>query len=137
MSTRTNIRPQQVIPSAQGNPVNGQSMAADIFSAPTIMQSLTVANYSVAWSGTSPVGAIAIEASNDFTLNPLGGVSGGTWNALPLSLGGQTVFSIPVTGNSGNGMIDIDTLGAGAIRLHYIATSGVGALAAYVSGKVQ
>ncbi len=137
MSTRSNIRPQQVIPSAQGSPANGSSMAADIISAPTIMQSLTVANYSVSWTGTSPVGAIVIEASNDFVLNPQGGVSGGTWNALPLSLGGQTVTSIPVTGNSGTGMIDIDTLGAGAIRLHYVATSGVGALVSYVAGKVH
>jgi len=137
MSTRTNIRPQRVIPSPQGSPAGGSSMAADIISAPTIMQSLTVANYSVSWTGATPVGAIVIEASNDFTLNPQGGVSGGTWNALPLSLAGQTVSSIPVTGNTGNGMIDIDTLGAGAIRLRYTATSGTGALIAYVSGKVQ
>jgi len=137
MSTRTNIRPQQVIPSAQGTPASGNSMATDIVSAPTVLQSVTVLNYGVSWSGTTPVGAINIEASNDFTVNPVGGVSGGTWNVLPLSLNGQTVFTIPVTGNSGNGMIDVDTLGAGAVRLRYTATSGTGNLIATVAGKVE
>ena len=137
MSTRTSLRPQGVIPSPQGSPANGASMAADITSAPTLLQSLTMVNYQVAWTGSTPVGTLAVQASNDYTVNPEGGVTGGTWINVPLDLAGVSVTSIPITGNTGNGMIDIDGIAAGAIRLFYDRTSGTGTLSATVTAKVK
>ncbi len=137
MSTRTALRPQVVIPSAQGSPASTGSMGAGITSAPTLLQSMTMINYAVSWTGTSPVGTLAVEASDDCTVDATGGVSGGTWNVLPLELAGAYVTSIPVTGNTGNGMIDIDGLGAYAVRLVYARVSGTGTLSATVVGKVQ
>lgn len=136
MSTRTGLKPQIVIPSAQGSPAGGSSMAGNITSAPTILQSLTKLSYSVAWTGTSPVGTLSVQVSNDYTLQAQGGVTGGTWNTLPLNLNGASVTSIPVSGNSGNGFIDIETLSAGAVQLLYTAASGTGTLTATVKAEV-
>jgi hypothetical protein len=129
MSSRTALRPTPVI--------SAQSMAANITSTPTILQSLTVVNYAVSWTGTSPVGELSVEASNDYVEGATGGLSGGTWNVVPLTLNGSTVTEIPITGNSGNGMIDIPGLGAAAVRLVYTATSGTGSLTATIAGKVM
>ncbi len=137
MSTRTSLRPQLVIPSAQASPASTGSMGASITSAPTQLQSLSMVNYAFSWTGTSPVGTISIQASNDCTILPEGGVSGGTWNTIPLISGGAAVTSVPVTGNTGNGMVDIFGLAAYAVRAVYTYTSGVGTLTATVTGKVS
>ncbi len=137
MSTRTSLRPQVVIPSLQADPPSVSSMAADITSAPTLLQSLTMVNYALTWTGTSPIGTVSVQASNDCVVDSGGGVSGGTWNPLPLDLNGVTVTSIPLTGNTGKGMIDIDGLAAYAVRLFYDRTSGVGDLTVTVTGKVS
>src|SRR5277367_5826506 len=98
MSTRTNLRPQVVI--------SGASMAANITSAHTIMQSLSLLSYSFSWAGATPVGTISIQASNDYALNPTGTVAyAGTWNTLTVSYQGSAVTTVPVTGNSGIGFI--------------------------------
>ncbi len=136
MSTRTALRPQEVIPSLQASPASTGSMATSITSAPTLMQSLTLLNYQVVWSGSTPVGTIAVEASNDCEVLPSGGVTGGTWHPVPLDLAGVSVTSIPLTGNTGKGMIDIDGLAAFATRLVYTRTSGTGTLTVTVNGKV-
>ena len=141
MSTRTTLRPQQVIPSAQASPANTGSMAASITSAPTVLQGLTKLSYSVSWTGTSPVGTLGVNVSNDCTISATGGVTGGTWNALPLnvSLNGGTSalsYTIAVTGNSGNGFIDIESLSGAAVQLVYTFTSGTGTLTATVKGEV-
>lgn len=136
MSSRTVIRPHTVIPSPQGTPASGASMAANITSAPTLLQSITLANYAVTWTGTTPVGTLAVQASNDCTVDNSGVVSGGTWNPIPLDLNGATVTSIPITGDTGKGMIDIDGLAAYAIRLVYTFSSGTGTLNAMITGKV-
>lgn len=136
MSTRTTLRPQVVIPSAQATPANSGSMAGNITSAPTILQSLTKLSYSVSWTGTSPVGTISVQVSNDFTPLAGGGVTGGTWNTLPLNLSGAAVTSIPISGNTGNGFIDIESLSGGAVQLLYTFGSGVGTLTATVKAEV-
>lgn len=88
-------------------------------------------NYSVSWAGTSPVGVITVQASDDYALNSDGTVkTAGTWNTLPLS------DTCDVSGNTGNGMIDIDQLAAYAIRLVYTRTSGTGTMSAIISAKV-
>jgi len=130
LSTRTTLRPQVVI--------NAGDMSGNITSAPTILQSLTLVNYSVTWTGTSPVGTLAVQASSDYALTGGGAVANaGTWNTLPLDLAGASVTSIPISGNTGNGMVDIDGLGAYAIRLVYTAGSGTGTMSATINGKVS
>lgn len=130
MSTRTNLRPYVVI--------NGASMAGNLTSIPTIMQSLTGVSYAVSWTGTSPVGTLSVQVSNDYSLNQNGSVNNtGTWTTLELDLAGTPATTIPVSGNTGNGFIDIDITMAYAIRLIYTAGSGTGSLTAIINGKVH
>lgn len=137
MSSRTVLRPEIVIPSAYASPANTGSMAANITSMPTILQSLSRVSYSVSWAGSSPVGTIQIQCSNDYAIGATGTVvNSGTWNTMTVSLNGSPVQTIPVTGNSGSGLIDITATAAYAVRLVYTFTSGTGTLQAIVTGKV-
>jgi len=130
MSDRPIIKPTPVI--------SAQSMASSITGTPTIMLRMSMASYSFSWSGTSPVGTISIQVSDDYAEDSAGKVSNaGTWNSLPLSLSGSLVTSIPVSGNTGQGFVDVDSLSAYAIRPIYTAASGTGSLTALVSGKVS
>jgi hypothetical protein len=113
-------------------------MAGNLTSPATIVQKISMLSYTVSWAGTSPVGTLAVQISNDFSLNPNGTVNNmGTWTVLPLNLAGTTVNTIPVTGNTGTGAIDIDQLGFFAVQLVYTATSGTGVLNAVFNGKVS
>ena len=130
MSTRTRFAPYSVI--------TNQSMAADITSAATVLQSITGVSYALSWSGSTPVGTAAVQVSNDYALNPDGSVhNAGTWTTIELSLNGSAVSSIPITGNTGSGFIDVEKTMAYAIRLFYDATSGSGTLNAVIMGKVS
>lgn len=123
MSSRTQLSPYNVI-------TNGD-MSDDIVSSVTIIQKLSLVSYGVSWTGSSPVGVITVQVSNDYSLNPDGSVNNtGTWNDLPLSA------TCDVSGNSDNGFIDIDAQAGYALRLVYTSTSGTGTLQAIVSGKV-
>lgn len=129
MSSRSNIRPQSVI-------TNGD-MSGNITSSPTILQSLTVGSYSYSWSGNTPVGTISLQGSNDYALNADGTVrNAGTWTTFSLTLNGSSVSSIPISGNTGNGIIDWTT-GVYALRTVYTFTSGTGTLQCIVNGKVS
>lgn len=128
MSVRTNLRPNPVI-------VNGD-MSGNITSDPTILQSLTVGAYSYSWTGAAPIGVVTFEASNDYALNSDGTVkNAGTWTVMDVLFNGTIVSSVPLTGNSGNGLIDWST-GAYAIRTVYTRTSGTGVLNVIINGKV-
>ncbi len=130
MSSRPRIPPESVITS-------GDMSAASITSAVTILQSLTLGTYAYSWSGTTPIGNIAIQISNDYALNPDGSVkNAGTWNTVYVVLNGSsTVNAIPVSGNTGNGIVEWST-GAYAIRTVYTKTSGVGTLQCVFAAKV-
>lgn len=129
MSTRTTLRPYQTIK-------NGD-MSDDIISDVTILQSLTKCSYSYSWTGSSPVGSISVEVSDDYSVNPDGSVENvGTWNLLPVNLSGTVVTTIPVSGNSGSGGVDIDSISFYAIRTVYSSDSGTGSLNATIVGKV-
>ena len=138
MSTRSNLRPQPVIGTVNGvnSGVSG-AMTGNITSVPTILQSLTNGTYTYNWSGTSPVGAISIQISNDYQLSQSGEVANaGTWTTIYFTLNGSSVVnSAPVTGNTGTGAIEWSS-GAYAIRTLYTFTSGTGTLQAVISGKV-
>jgi hypothetical protein len=129
MSTRTNLSPQKVI-------TNG-NMSGNLTSNPTILKSLSKVSYQYVWTGTSPVGTVAVQGSDDYLLNPNGSVeNAGTWTTLTLTDNtGTPVQSLPVTGNSGNGMIDLET-GIYALRTIYTAGSGSGTLNVTVNAKV-
>lgn len=89
-------------------------------------------SYSYSWTGSSPVGTISVQVSNDYSEYSDGTVNNaGTWNTLPLST------SPSVSGSSGNGMIDIDIIGTYAIRTTYTPVSGTGSLTCVYKGKVQ
>lgn len=132
MSTKTSLPPQVVI--------NAASMAANITSSPTILNSMTVAGYYVTWTGSTPVGTLSVEASGDYKLNPDGTVANaGTWNALVLSVGVPPTASttIAVSGNTGKEFIDLTKTGAWAVRLIYTFGSGTGSLTALMNAKVS
>ena len=128
--------PVLVIPSPQGSPANGNSMGGNITSSPTILYLMSKCSYSFNWTGTSPVGTISIQGSNDFSLNnALGVYNPGIWNTLTLNYNGTAVTSVPVSGNSGNGLIDITATGIYAVRLLYTRASGTGTLTSYFCSK--
>lgn len=131
MSTRTTLRPQLVITSGD--------MSASLTSKPTILQSLTGVSYQVVWSGGStPVGTLSVQASNNYALNPDGtALNAGTWTTLTLSVNGTPSTTIAVSGNSGSALIDPINTDAYAIRLIYTAASGGGTLNVTFNGKVK
>jgi len=112
-------------------------MSANILSEVTVIQMLTVGTYAFSWAGTAPVGSIYLEISNDYELNPAGGVKNpGTWTEAYFTLNGTSVVNaIPVSGNTGSGVIEFTT-GAYAIRTRYAFTSGTGLLQAVINCKV-
>lgn len=130
MSTRSNVRPQPVI-------VNG-NMGGNLTSMVSVLQSLTVGSYSYSWAGTSPVGTVSVQVSNDYSKYPDGTVNNpGTWVTIFFTLNGATtVNSAPVTGNTGEGLIEWST-GAYAIRTIYTAGSGSGSLQSVYNAKVS
>lgn len=131
MSTRSTIRPYAVISA-------GDMSATTITSAPTVLQSITKFSYEVSWSGTSPVGTLALQVSNTYVPDATGGSnSSGKWMNVPLDLSGTgVVTTIPISGNTGNGFIDITVQAGYAVRLLYTKGSGTGALTATINGKV-
>lgn len=117
--------------------VNG-NMASSISGSPTIINWLSIISYQVSWAGTTPVGNLMLETSNDYSKNPDGTVkNAGNWIAVPLNVDGVVGNSIPITGNTGGGIIDVDLIGTYAVRLSYSATSGTGLLQAIIAGKVS
>jgi hypothetical protein len=124
MSQRPKITPHAVI-------TNGD-MTLSLTSAISIINEISMFSYALTWSGASPVGTINVQVSNDYRTNAAGGVvNAGTWNNLQLS------NPCTVTGNTGTGFIDIDQLGAYAVRVTYTPASGTGSLNCVVSGKVS
>lgn len=125
MSSRPQLKPYKVI-------IN-QAMTGTVYSQPTIITNLSKVSYDVSWSGgSSPIGTLQVQVSNTYSQDASGAqLNAGNWNTLTLS-------SAPtVSGNSGNGFIEIDSLSSYAIRLVYVPTSGSGTLNATVTCKVS
>lgn len=113
-------------------------MAGNLVSNPTVLQSLTKASYTVSWTGSTPVGTVSVQGSNDYSLNPNGTVlNAGTWNTLTLSVNGTTSTTVAISGNTGSGAIDVLETALYAIRLIYTAGSGTGSITAIFNGKVS
>lgn len=123
MASRPLITPHSVIEDGD--------MSTSITSDVTFISNLSMLSYDVSWSGSSPLGAMSVEVSNTYAENSDGSVkTAGNWTTLALSA------PAPVSGNTGNGFIDIDATGANAIRLVYTRTSGTGTLNAKLCAKV-
>lgn len=131
MSSRPQIRKFPVI-------TDGDLSQATITSSVTIIQDITVAGYSFSWVGTTPIGTIALQVSNDYELNADGRTvkNAGTWSTATINVNGVPAQSAPLTGNTGTGFIDISLMGAYAVRTVYTKTSGTGTLQAIIVGKV-
>lgn len=123
MSSRPQFNPYPVI-------LDGD-MSGNLVSEVTVVQKLSLVSYACSWTGASPVGAVSVQVSNDYSQNMDGTVKNpGTWNTLPLSA------PTGVTGNTGNGFIDLDANAGYAMRLLYTAASGTGVFQAIVTAKV-
>lgn len=132
MSSRPSAGPTKVIN-------NGNMATATLTSDVTLLPHLSMLSYGYSWTGTTPVGAVSVEVSNDYKVGPNGAAlnaATATWNTLTFLYNGALVTSIPVTGNAGNGQIDIFQTGAYAIRTKYTKTSGTGTIQATVNCKV-
>jgi hypothetical protein len=122
MASRPFLKPHAVI--------DDGDMSGDITSAVSVINQISGVSYAYSWSGTSPVGTITAEVSNDYSLDAAGNVANaGTWNALP-GLSGA------VSGNTGVGFFDPIITSAYAIRTVFTRTSGTGTLQATIVAKV-
>lgn len=104
----------------------GGDISASVISQVTNVQFEDNIGIQVSWTGTSPVGTLAIECSNDYGRN---GVTSPVWVALDF---GST---INITGNSGSHTININQLPFTNIRANYTRVSGTGTLKAQISAK--
>lgn len=113
------------------NVVTNGSMATQIISIVTVIQNLSLVSYACSWTGASPVGTVTVQVSNDYSQNGAGQVlNPGTWNTLPLSA------PTGVSGNTGNGFIDIDANAGYALRFVYTPASGTGTMNVVIDAKV-
>lgn len=111
--------------------ITNATMAASITSAVTIIQNLSMISYDISWTGSTPVGVMSVQVSNTYSQNGDGTVrNAGNWTTLTLS------DAPSVSGNTGNGGIDVDATGFYAIRLKYTRTSGTGTMNATINAKV-
>ncbi len=124
MSSRPFIKPHHL--------VVDHSLGATFSSSPTILTNISMISYDIAWSaGSSPVGVVTVEVSNTYSQNVDGSTrDAGNWTTLALS------STCNVSGNTGNGAIDVDLTGFYAIRLTYTRTSGTGTMNVTVAAKV-
>jgi hypothetical protein len=111
-------------------------MSGSITGSVTIITNQTLIGYGFSWAGTSPVGAVTVQVSNDYALNEAGGVkNAGTWTTLTDSAGDPIEGS--VSGNSGTGFFNVAAMAGYAIRPVYTRASGVGTLQCKVTTKVS
>jgi hypothetical protein len=130
MSSRPFLKPFSVV-------TNGD-MSSSITSAVTVVQMIPAGSYQYSWTGTSPVGTIKVQGSNDYSIDAGGTVvNSGTWTDLYLTYNGTSASSVALTGNSGSGLVDFDGFGSYAIRTVYTRTSGIGTLNVKICGKVK
>jgi len=106
-------------------------MSGNLTSKVTILNGLSMFSYQINWNGTSPVGTITLQNSDDYTQDAAGNVlNPGTWNNMVLSA------PTPVSGNTGQGFIDVLQCSAYAVRIIYTATSGTGQMEIIIKAGV-
>lgn len=106
-------------------------MSGSITSEVTIIQTLSMVSFDIAWDGNAPEGEMIVEISNSYELNEAGEPKvTGNWNPLPMS------ETPTVTGDTDNGFIDVLCSAGYAIRIRYERTSGDGTMNVKVFAKV-
>lgn len=130
MAFRPEIRPYQVLTDGV--------MANSLTSSVTIIQKISKVSYTFVWSaGSTPVGTVSVQGSNDYSIDAQGNVvNSGAWKTLTIYDAGALATTVAVSGNSGGTGIDVET-GFYAIRAIYTRASGSGILQIYVCGKVS
>lgn len=97
-------------------------------------------SYQYVWTGSTPVGSVSVEISNDYSKNVDGSVrNAGNWTKIYFRVNGAPteVNEAPITGNSGTGFIDVPITGAYAIRTVYERDSGTGTMTCIIAAKVS
>lgn len=132
MSTRPQNKPHLVITNA--------SMGTSLTSDPSIISNLSKLSYQVVWTaGSTPVGTVSVQVSNDYYLNAdgtPGNPATASWDTVALNYNGSVVTTVPITGNSGHGTIDVESLSSYAVRLIYTRASGTGTMNVTYVAKV-
>ncbi len=130
MSIRSELRPYQVL--------TDSLITADKTSLVTIIQKISLVSYTYSWTGTSPVGTLKVEVSNDYSIDAQGNVSNaGHWSSVAFLAGTATALTVAVSGNTGSTNIVLPLCGAYAVRTVYTFSSGTGILQAWICGKVS
>lgn len=118
--------------------ITNGNMATNLQSLITVIPQLSMMSYGISWSGSSPIGTISVQVSNDYFVGANGKPSNpGTWTTITFNQNGAAVTQFSVNGNTGTGFLDIDQMGAYAIQLLYTASSGTGLLQVIFNGKVS
>jgi hypothetical protein len=118
MSRKNILRPFKML--------NAVSMASNQTSSVTNVVNIDIAHILVEWSGTSPVGTLAVQARHNQESTNITG----SWFDL------DGLSAIAISGNTGSHQILLNELPFSEIRLVYTFTSGTGSLTATIQGKV-
>lgn len=102
--------------------IDSEDMSADITSDSTDVTNTDNIGIIVSWTGTSPVGELFVQVSND---------NGTPTTWVNLDFGA----AINISGNSGSHDISINQLPYSKLRLFYNRTSGSGSLVARLTQK--
>lgn len=98
--------------------LDAESLGASFNSTLTDITAMDNVGIILTWTGTSPVGTIEVQVSNDTAATPT------TWTALDFG------SSISISGNSGTHTININQNPFAKLRLAYTRTSGTGEVTA-------
>lgn len=131
MSFRPELKPYSVITSA--------SLSASITGSATIIQKLSIISYQFVWSnGSSPIGTVGVQVSNNYSLDATGTVANaGDWTAYYfLVAAGTYATTIAVSGASGSAIIELPSIGFYSVRPIYTRSSGTGTMDVTINGKV-
>lgn len=110
---------------------DGDMSQASITGAPINAETLSQVSWQLKWAATgTPVGAIDIQASNNFDR----GKGTGDWITVPRSLISGWA-DVQATGVSGEHLIQVEDWPATWLRLIYTRTSGSGTLRAWAFGR--
>ena len=107
--------------------IESEDLSVNITSEIVSVKNLDNASIIVSWSGTSPVGTLAVQARN----NGNGDVNPEPWYTLDMGA------PITISGNSGTHQLVFNLLPFTDLRLVYTATSGTGTLDAVITSKVS
>lgn len=101
--------------------LDGADISSDVEGDWIDMANLTKVSFSFVWSGTSPVGVLNVQASNDPSHS----------DATNITLSA----TLNVSGNSGTHFADVTEWSARYVRLKYTASSGTGTANGWIMAK--